>query len=130
MVIHILENGKFNGHGTMNYGNGNMYDGEWKDDIQINGILTIHEHQKEFDCDPKELIKFKDIFECPICRDILKEPITLLCGHTFCKSCLEQVKTHSSNPNCPNCRINIPQVLPQSSIIMKQIVEKIRSENI
>ncbi|KAI7800915.1 E3 ubiquitin-protein ligase rnf168 [Triplophysa rosa] len=40
---------------------------------------------------------------CPICLDILLEPVTLPCTHTFCKPCfLETVD--KSNMCCPLCR--------------------------
>ena len=41
-------------------------------------------------------------FECPICNDILFHPITINCGHTFCKDCLANcLKTKQI---CPICR--------------------------
>ena len=28
-------------------------------------------------------------FQCPICLDIMMDPVPTLCGHTFCYRCLE-----------------------------------------
>jgi hypothetical protein len=46
-------------------------------------------------------------FECQICLDLLVEPVTTLCGHTFCKICL--VKFLDTKLNCPICRRPILQ---------------------
>ncbi|MCI4386176.1 hypothetical protein PGIGA_G00059380 [Pangasianodon gigas] len=48
-----------------------------------------------------------DQFSCPVCSDLLKDPVTLHCGHCFCKVCIngcwdqEDVKGVYS---CPQCR--------------------------
>nr|XP_020481588.1 LON peptidase N-terminal domain and RING finger protein 1 [Labrus bergylta] len=31
-----------------------------------------------------------DVFDCPSCRSFLGEPITLACGHSYCKRCLQR----------------------------------------
>ena len=31
------------------------------------------------------------LLECPICLEIFKEPKTLICNHSFCKSCLADI---------------------------------------
>lgn len=46
-------------------------------------------------------------FECQICMDLLTEPITTLCGHTFCKICL--IRYLKTKLNCPMCRKPILQ---------------------
>jgi hypothetical protein len=46
-------------------------------------------------------------FECQICLDLMVEPVTTICGHTFCKICL--VKFLDTKLNCPICRKPILQ---------------------
>ena len=43
-------------------------------------------------------------FDCPLCLKLLVEPISLTCGHTFCRGCL--TRALSLHPNCPMCRQN------------------------
>lgn len=31
-----------------------------------------------------------DMFDCPNCRDFLGEPVTIACGHSYCKRCLQR----------------------------------------
>ena len=58
--------------------------------------------------------------ECPICIELYELPIVLVCGHTFCRKCLE---THKSvSKTCPICRINISWGYP--CFTLKSLVEK------
>ncbi|XP_069799009.1 LON peptidase N-terminal domain and RING finger protein 3 [Dendropsophus ebraccatus] len=42
------------------------------------------------------------ILTCKECQGFLYEPVTLPCGHTFCKKCLENQRTRSQ---CKMCRV-------------------------
>ena len=46
------------------------------------------------------------MFTCALCRGLLNDPLTISCGHTFCRKCLvrEQTKTRPG-PACKVCGI-------------------------
>ncbi|KAG8874767.1 hypothetical protein FRB98_008232 [Tulasnella sp. 332] len=44
----------------------------------------------------------KEILSCEVCLMLYYEPMTLVCGHTFCARCLQ--RTLDQSPNCPICR--------------------------
>jgi hypothetical protein len=44
--------------------------------------------------------------ECQICVQLLHDPVTSPCGHTFCQKCLARAYDHSDT--CPLCRADFP----------------------
>ncbi|GAA5956016.1 hypothetical protein JCM3765_000070 [Sporobolomyces pararoseus] len=63
--------------------------------------------------------------ECQVCVQLLVEPITSPCGHSFCRNCLARAYDHSSK--CPLCRSDLPP-LPyfnreRTNIALNSVIE-------
>jgi len=63
------------------------------------------------------------MFDCPVCQQLLFEPITTSCGHTFCKSCALRSVDHDNK--CPMCR-SVIVITPEFGIaaLLQQIIRQ------
>ncbi|CAB1335229.1 unnamed protein product [Coregonus sp. 'balchen'] len=41
---------------------------------------------------------------CTVCYQIFREPVILLCSHSFCRACLEESWSKGETQDCPVCR--------------------------
>ncbi|XP_072001091.1 E3 ubiquitin/ISG15 ligase TRIM25-like [Engystomops pustulosus] len=69
--------------------------------------------------------------ECSICLSLYTDPVTLRCGHNFCRVCIEQVlntQDGSGVYSCPECRTEF-QERPglQRNITLRNVVENFLS---
>ncbi|GAA6030404.1 hypothetical protein JCM8097_009091 [Rhodosporidiobolus ruineniae] len=46
--------------------------------------------------------------ECQVCVQLLHDPVTTACGHSFCRDCLARAYDHSDK--CPLCRADLPSL--------------------
>ena len=50
----------------------------------------------------------KEDFYCPVCKDVLCQPVETVCEHYFCGGCLKDVMLNSGIPfNCPVCKTQL-----------------------
>uniref|UniRef100_A0A671VNW6 E3 ubiquitin-protein ligase TRIM21-like n=1 Tax=Sparus aurata TaxID=8175 RepID=A0A671VNW6_SPAAU len=46
----------------------------------------------------------EDQFLCSICLDVFTDPVTIPCGHNFCKTCITKQWDKNVRCQCPNCK--------------------------
>uniref|UniRef100_A0A8C2RWC4 Bifunctional apoptosis regulator n=1 Tax=Capra hircus TaxID=9925 RepID=A0A8C2RWC4_CAPHI len=63
-------------------------------------------------------------FSCHCCYDILVNPTTLNCGHSFCRHCLALWWASSKKTECPECREKW-EGFPKVNILLRDAVEKL-----
>ncbi|XP_064818611.1 tripartite motif-containing protein 16-like isoform X1 [Oncorhynchus masou masou] len=72
----------------------------------------------------------QDQFCCSVCLDLLKEPVTIPCGHSYCRSCIEgcwDQDVLKGVYSCPQCRETFtPRPNLRKNNMLAELVEKLR----
>lgn len=45
--------------------------------------------------------------KCPICFELFTEPVSLVCGHSYCLQCIQGHVKRSVRRGCPQCRAEL-----------------------
>ncbi|KAG8540379.1 hypothetical protein GDO81_019413 [Engystomops pustulosus] len=68
---------------------------------------------------------------CSICLSLYTDPVTLRCGHNFCRVCIGQylnAQDRSRDYSCPECRtVYRRRPALQRNITLRNVVERVRS---
>ncbi|XP_060739755.1 tripartite motif-containing protein 16-like isoform X1 [Tachysurus vachellii] len=75
-----------------------------------------------------------DQFTCSVCLDLLKAPVTLSCGHSFCKVCINGCWDQEDQKDvysCPQCRDTFtPRPVLRRNNILAEVVEKLKKTEV
>ncbi|XP_062391074.1 E3 ubiquitin-protein ligase TRIM35-like [Sardina pilchardus] len=66
--------------------------------------------------------KSEEDYSCPVCFDIYKDPVLMLCSHSICKVCLQQFWETKGSRECPVCRI-ASSVDPPPNLALRNLCE-------
>ncbi|XP_060769685.1 tripartite motif-containing protein 16-like [Neoarius graeffei] len=75
-----------------------------------------------------------DQFMCPVCLDLLKDAVTIPCGHSFCKVCINGCWDQEDQKgvySCPQCRdtFTTRPVLRRNNML-DEVVEKLKKTEV
>ncbi|XP_028330548.1 E3 ubiquitin-protein ligase TRIM38-like isoform X2 [Gouania willdenowi] len=72
---------------------------------------------------PDLLVSLMDKLTCSVCTQLFTDPVTITCGHSFCKTCLED----QSGNQCPKCQAPVERV-PEVNVVLCEMIQQVNGQ--
>ncbi|XP_060942057.1 tripartite motif-containing protein 16-like [Limanda limanda] len=73
---------------------------------------------------------YRERFSCSICLDLLKDPVTTVCRHSYCKSCINTYwdkEEERGSYSCPQCRQTFtPRPVLETNTMLADSLEELK----
>lgn len=78
----------------------------------------------------ESLFRDKDQYNCSVCLDLMTDPVTIPCGHSYCINCIKEywIQDQHKKTRCPQCRHEFssrPSL--NKNTMLAEILENLRS---
>ncbi|XP_028670670.2 E3 ubiquitin/ISG15 ligase TRIM25-like [Erpetoichthys calabaricus] len=75
-----------------------------------------------------------DLYSCSVCLEVLKEPVTIPCGHSYCLQCINKHWDRSGlmgSYNCPQCRMDFhPRPQLHQNTTLTNLIQDLKKEGV